>query len=130
MQDAAANYDGMSDIDIYLTDYKEYTVGGVSFGASDIKASGEEAMADMCDRMLAAMEENYESIGLGMLFAKVSNISGNADESQAYMVAYPESARMLLDACFGNYDGKYFVFKENMSRKKVLIPALTAELEK
>lgn len=130
MQDAAANYDGMSDIDIFLTDYKEYTVGGVSFGASDIKASGEEAMADMCDRMLAAMEENYESIGLDMLFAKVSNISGNADENQTYMVAYPESGRILLDACFGNSDGKYFVFKEYQSRKKDVIPALTAELEK
>ena len=87
-------------------------------------------MADMCDRMLAAMEENYESIGLDMLFAKVSNISGNADENQTYMVAYPESGRILLDACFGNSDGKYFVFKEYQSRKKDVIPALTAELEK
>ena len=129
MQDAAANYDGMSDIDIYLTDYKEYTVGGVSFGAGEIQVSNEEAMAGMCDRMLAAMEENYETIGLDMLFVKVNN-NNDADENQVYMVAYPESARMLLDACFGNYDGKYFVFKENMSRKKVLIPALTAELEK
>lgn len=130
MQDAAANYDGMSDIDIYLTDYKEYAVGGVSFGSSDMKASGEEAMAEMCDRMLAAMEENYETIGLDMLFAKVNNISGNAEENQTYMVAYPESGKLLLDACFGNYNGKYYVFKEYQSRKKNIIPALTAELEK
>ena len=130
MQDGAANYDGMSDIDIFQLDYKEYVVGGVSFAASEIMASGEEAMAEMCDRMLSAMEQNYEIIGLDMLFAKVNNISGNADENQAYMVAYPESGKLLLDACFGNYDGKYFVFKESMSRKKNLIPALSAELEK
>lgn len=129
MQDAAANYDGMSDIDIYLTDYKEYTVVGFSFGVSDMKASGEAAMADMCDRMLAAMAENYESIGLDMLFAKVSNISGNADENQTYMVGYPETAAALLEACFGNRNGDYFVFKDYQSRKKAIIPALTAALE-
>ncbi len=129
MQDAAANYDGMSDIDIYLTDYKEYAVAGVTFGASDIKASGEAAMAEMCDRMLAAMEANYETIGLDMLFAKVSNISGNTGENQTYMVAYPETAVALLNKCFGNLDGKYFVFREYQSRKKAVIPALTAALE-
>lgn len=129
MQDAAANYEGMSDIDIYLTDYKEYAVAGISFGASDMKASGEAAMAEMCDRMLAAMAENYESIGLNMLFAKVSNISGNAEENQSYMVGYPEAAAALLEKCFGNRNGDYFVFRDYQSRKKTIIPALTAALE-
>lgn len=129
MQDAAADYSGMSDIDIYLTDYKEYAVAGVSFGSSDIRASGEAGLAEMCDRMLAAMEENYEEIGLDMLFAKVSNTSGDAGENQTYMVGFPEKAVALLDRCFGNRDGKYFVFKEYQSRKKAIIPALTAVLE-
>ena len=130
MQEAAANYDGMSDIDIYMTDYKEYTAGGVSFGVGEVQVSGEKAMAEMCDRMLAAMEENYEAIGLDMLFVKVNNLNEDGSENQAYMAAYPESARLLLDACFGNYDGRYFVFREKLSRKKTIVPALTAELEK
>ena len=129
MQEAAANYEGMSDIDIYMTDYKEYTAAGLSFGVGDIRANGEAAMAQMCDRMLAAMAEHYESIGLDMLFAKVNNVSGDDGENQSYMVAYPEAAQALLRQCFGAFDGKYLVFREYQSRKKAIIPALTAALE-
>ena len=129
MQEAAANYDGMSDIDIYMTDYKEYTAAGLSFGVGDVRANGEAAMAQMCDRMLSAMAEHYESIGLDMLFVKVNNVSGNEGENQSYMVAYPETAQALLGQCFGDFDGKYLVFREYQSRKKAIIPALTAALE-
>ena len=129
MLDASANYEGMSDIDIFMLDYKEYAAAGVSFGMADAKACGEEEMAKLCDRMLAAMQENYDAIGLDMLFAKVNNISGNDGENQSYMVAYPESAQTLLDHCFGGADGDYYVFGERQSRKKHIIPALTAALE-
>ncbi len=130
MLTAFSNYDGMSDLDIIQLDYKEYTAGGVSYGVGVLKADGEDAVRALSGRMQSALAENYDAIGLDMLYVIVCNIREDSDEIQNYMAAYPASAGALLEQCFGcEADEAGYPFPDGMSRKKMLIPALTAALE-
>ena len=46
------------------------------------------------------------------------------------MVAYGSGAEDLLQEIYGNYDGvRFFVFKENLSRKADVVPAISAALQ-
>lgn len=130
MLKAFSNYDGMSDLDIIQLDYKEYTAGGVSYGVGVLKADGEDAMRALSERMQSALAENYDAIGLDMLYVIIANIRENSGEIENYMAAYPASAGALLEQCFGcEADEAGYPFPDGMSRKKMLIPALTAALE-
>lgn len=130
MLKAFSNYDGMSDLDIIQLDYKEYTAGGVSYGVGVLKADGEDAMRALSERMQSALAENYDAIGLDMLYVIIANIREGSGEIENYMAAYPASAGALLEQCFGcEADEAGYPFPDGMSRKKTLIPALTAALE-
>ena len=130
MAEAEMSYEGLSDKEIFLSDYKDYEIGGKTFGMASLDAYGEEKTRDLAERMVKVMEENYAEMGLDMLFAKVSNAKEDSDENMMYMVAYGEGASELLLKSFDcTQDGDLFIFKENLSRKKQIIPAMTTVLE-
>ena len=126
MTEAKLSYDGMSDWEIFKSDYKEYDVEGVTFGIADVNIFGEEEVRKMADKMLLSMEENYASTGLNMLFAKINNKNSDSSENQTYLVAYGSGAEDVLNEAMGHFDGsKYFVFEGVLSRKAHIVPALT-----
>lgn len=130
MAEAEMSYEGMTDKEIFLSDYKDYDIGGKTFGMASLDAYGEKNVRDLAERMYKVMEENYGEMKLDMLFAKVSNAKEDSGENMMYMVAYGEGAGELLLKSFEcTQDGNLFVFKENLSRKKEIVPAMTAVLE-
>ena len=129
MAAAVASYGGMTETEIFRSDYKEYDESGVRFGIADVNAYGEEAVRAMTDRMYAVMEADFDSMGLDMLFLIVNNKDEDSGENMMYMAAFGGDAPDVLQEAFGNFDGtRYFVFKENLSRKTDVVPALAAVL--
>ncbi len=130
MARASLNYDGMTDLEIYRSDYKEYEAGGTRFSVGVVNVFGEEEMLKMADRIKSAMDENQAESGMDMLFAMIINKNESDSENHMCMVASGDGAEMLLQKIFLNDDGSgHFIFKESSSRKKVIVPAITEALE-
>ncbi len=131
MERASTSYGNMSIREIFYSDCKEYEIEGKRFAIAEASAYGEEAVRKMTDSLYSFMEENYQSLGLDMLFAKVSNKNSSGDENMMYMASYGEGAAELLEEALGHYDGeKYFIFREGLSRKRSVVPAITDVLKK
>ncbi len=131
MAEAIADYGDMTEEEIFYSDYKEYEEAGVKFGIADVNAFGEEAVREIADRMYTFMEENYESMNLDLLYVKINNKGDDENENMMYMLAYGEESVDVLQEAYDLYDGeRYFIFKDNLSRKKDVVPAITAVLEK
>ncbi len=130
MIDASINYDGMTNLEIYRSDYKEYEAGGTSFSIGVVKVNGEDEMLKMADRMKSAMKESQAETGMDMLFVMVTNKNESDSENHMCMTALGDGAEMLLQKIFLNDDGSgHFIFKEDCSRKKDIVPAITEALE-
>jgi manganese-dependent inorganic pyrophosphatase len=131
MAEAIADYGDMTDEEIFYSDYKEYTVGDYSYGIADVVAFGEDNVRAMADRMYEVAVAKYADSGLDFLYAKVKNEGDNDSENKMYTVAYGEGAVEVLQEAIGGYDGsKYFIHEKSQSRKKVMVPAIDAVLEK
>ena len=130
MAQAGASYGEMTDDEIYFSDYKEYEAGGVKFSIGDVNAYGEESVKEMASRMYEVMEALNDSSDSFLRFAKINNKKEDTSENKMYMVAYGKDAEDLLNQIYGNYDGsRFFVFKEYLSRKSEIVPALSNALE-
>ena len=84
----------------------------------------------MADRMYEVMKAQNDSSDSFLRFAKINNKKEDESENMMYMVAYGKEAEELLKQVYDNYDGsRFFVFKEYLSRKSEIVPALSAALE-
>ena len=109
MEEAAYNYDGMTDAEILLSDYKDYEIG-----------------------------EHLIGFGSDMIFAKIDNLIPNTDKSESaspymeegtYFIYYGEGTKALAESIFGTSlrDGVTYT-KENLSRKQI-VPLMTEKLK-
>lgn len=127
---AKLSYDGMTDEEIFLNDYKEYEAGGTKFSIGCIAVYDEESAKAMAERMKKTVPSALKSAGMDMAFAQISVHHDDIDIN--YIVPSDEEASQVLEAAFGDkavFDGVSYVFRPGMSRKKVLVPAITGVLE-
>ena len=130
MAAALASYGDLTDWEIFQSDYKEYEAGGVRFCVGDVNACGEDRVRELAALMARIMADNYDAMGLDMLFTVVNNKGGDESENRMYMAACGPGAEELLQEIYGNGDGAgFFVFRENLSRKADLVPAISAALQ-
>ena len=133
MEDAATDYTGMTDAEIFLSDYKEYEISGhqLGFGSLVCKQSQMEAFID---RMLAVMPEVMRQKGRQMVVAKIDNMVENTGDDRAerpyvengtYFIYYGEGAKQMAEAIFGASlrEGVCYT-AENLSRKQI-VPRIT-----
>ena len=129
MEEAAMNYDGMSDGEILLSDYKDYEIGGkaIGFGSLTCKAS---EMEGFITRMLTAMPQVLSESGRDMLFAKIDNLVPNPDagstdipfvQDGTYFIYFGEGTQAVAEAIFGPSlrEGVTYT-QENLSRKQIV----------
>ncbi|MBO4500052.1 MAG: DHH family phosphoesterase [Bacteroidaceae bacterium] len=139
MSEASNNYYGMSDIDIFLSDYKEYdNIGGkaIGIGSLDCKAS---EMEDFINRMLAVMPQVMNDKNLDMLFAKIDNKVPNPDESNpddlfvddgTYFIYCGEGSQTVADSIIGPSLREGVAYsKEKISRRQI-VTMLTELMER
>ena len=129
MAEAANNYDGMSDSAVFVSDYKDYEMGGKAIGIGSLNCKADEA-DDFLNRMLAVMPAVLRDNGLDMLFAKIDVHVPNPDQSDPdtpyvddglYFIYYGEGAQAVAEAIFGPSLRPGVTYnKEHLSRKQIV----------
>ncbi len=127
---ASISYDGMTDEEIFFSDYKVYEAGNKKYGIGCINAYDEATAADLTARMLRFLPSAKTTEGLDMAFAQISIFHDGI--SINYIVPSDEAAFEILKTAFedrGTFDGTVCRMEPGMSRRKVLVPAITDLLE-
>lgn len=125
MSDAASSYLGMSDEEIFLSDYKDYNdIFGYNIGVTCVN-SRTDNHDDICSRMLAIMPQILIDYGRDMVFA----IVGNAQNEYTDILYYGEGAKATAESAFGQSSGNRIRVQGMMSRKKDFIPKITEVLQ-
>jgi manganese-dependent inorganic pyrophosphatase len=129
MEEASYDYDGMTDSEILLSDYKDYEIGSHLVGVGSLVCKKTE-MDAFISRMLAVMPEVMKQKGRDMIFAKIDNLvpnpdtSGNASpfvEEGTYFIYYGVGTKELAEAIFGPSVREGVTYtKENLSRKQIV----------
>ena len=129
MTEAANNYDGMSDSAVFVSDYKEYEIGGKAIGIGSLECKADNA-EDFVSRMLAVMPVVLSDNKRNMLFAKIDILVPNPDESDLdtpyvedglYFIYYGEGAQAVAETIFGSSLREGVIHsKEHLSRKQIV----------
>ena len=130
MYKALLSYEGMTDEEIFFSDYKEYEIGGRRISVGCINAYDEETAKDLAERMKAVMPLTLSATGMDMSFAMISIL--HDDLSVSYLIPSDDMANAVLEAAFGDtsaYDGTSYRLEPSVSSKSVFIPAVTDVLE-
>ena len=129
MAEAANNYDGMSDSAVFVSDYKDYEIGGKAIGIGSLECKANEA-DDFVSRMLAVMPAVLSDNKRDMLFAKIDVLVPNPDQSDPdtpyvedglYFIYYGEGAQAVAETIFGPSLREGVTYsKEHLSRKQIV----------
>ncbi len=124
------SYKGMTEEEIFFSDYKEYETDGHKYSIGCIEVYDEDAIKKMADRIKTVVPSTLKSTGMEMAFAQINVY--HDDISITYIVPSDEAAGEVIKSAFGDkavFDGTSYVFNPGMSRKKVLVPAITEVLK-
>ena len=123
----ALSYEGMSNEEIFFSDYKEYEVSGVKFGIGMVAVIDEDHAKEMAERMKEAIPKCLESSKMDLLYAEVGIREG--DEKTDYIVSADGRSREVFEAAFpkcDEFDGTSYIFRNGgLGRKSKLVPGLT-----
>ena len=120
---AGKDLSGMSDEDIFLADYKGYTIEGVLLGIGNLDSKGDATEDAFLDRILAVMPAVLQEKGLAMIFGKAEIGKGT------YILYAGEGAQAVAEKAFGPSlrDGVIHS-EENLGRKTHVVPMITEAL--
>jgi manganese-dependent inorganic pyrophosphatase len=126
IHERAMSYDGMSDMEIMFSDYKEYEASGVKYGIGLINSTNEETSKELAERMKNVAEEAMASRDVQYMFASVGIREG--DVKTDYIVPMSEESKELMEAAFPHYDeydGTSYIFRNGgLGRKSKFVPGL------
>ena len=138
MIEASYNYDGMTDAEIFISDYKDYEVNGHHFGIGNVTVKQAE-VEDMLDRMLAVMPEVMILKDRQMLFGLIDVMIPNPDfnntakpyvKQGSYLVYYGDGTQEVAEAVIGQSIREGVTYSpKNLSRKGNIVPGITKQLE-
>lgn len=120
----------MTDEEIFFNDYKEYEAGGRHYAIGCIEVYDETDAKNMAERMKPIVPASLKTTGMDMAFAQVSVYHDGI--SINYIVPSDDTAAEVLETAFGEKavsDGTSYILKPGVSRRKVLVPAITDVLE-
>ena len=130
MFQASLSYDGMTDEEIFFNDYKEYESNGTKYAIGCINAYDEESAKDLAKRIKKILPTAQTSKGMDLSFAQIRIFHDNI--SITHLVPSNEAAKEVIKNAFGNdavYDGISYRLEPSISRKQVLVPAITEILQ-
>ena len=134
MEEAQSNYDGMSDYDIFISDYKDYDMSGIPVGIGCVEWKDYASMDAFINRMLAVMPEAMVKKERTMMFCMATRYEANPDPYSAdkviplgtYILYTGEGARELAEQAFGESLRDGVCYSETrLSRKSDVVPLFT-----
>ena len=126
LHEKSMSYEGMSDEEIFFSDYKKYEASGVSFGIGLVNSIDEETSRQLADRMKAIADQLCAEAGVDLLYASVGIREG--DLKIDYIIPLNEySGQMMQDAFpdYDEYDGTSYIYRSGLGRKSKFVPGLT-----
>lgn len=134
------SFDGMTDEEIFLSDIKEYDIGGVSLGVTSLDANEKMHIDELCKRMRGVMPAIQQRLGVQMLFAKIEEKFTHPDILDetgvptvsyiTHFLYYGEGAKAVAEAAFGeSTHDNCIVLNRKLNRKADVIPGITNVLE-
>lgn len=141
---ALDSFDGLSDEEIFLSDIKSYTIGGVKLAVTSLDANEKMHIDELCQRMHAVMPSIARQLDVRMLFAKMEESLKDPDgnyildsegnhQYATHFAYYGEGAREVAEAAYGTSATDHtdcIVISRKLSRKTDIVPDLTRILEK
>jgi len=126
----ALSYEGMTDEEILFSDYKEYEVAGVKFGACIVNAIDDESAKELAERMKNVLPEAIKTKDVDLLYASVGIREGSVKTD--YIIPCEGQSRDVFEAAFpngGEYDGTSYIFRDGgLGRKSKFVPGMTEYL--
>ena len=130
MYKASLSYEGMTEEEIYFSDYKEYSAGGRTYSIACINVYDDESAVAMAERMKAILPGVLVSTGTDLAFVQIGIL--HDDLAITYLVPSDEAADEIIRTAYGDravFDGTSYRLEPGISRKKELVPAITDILE-
>ncbi len=126
MKTAKESYEGMTDTDIYFSDYKEYTVNGITYAIPTLRADNAQLAVNLGRRMKPIMAKQYATGSYGFIFTKIKDDRLDT----AYLFVCGDGAEEVCRQAFPNcsFHGEYLTVKPSISRKSVMVPAINSVL--
>ncbi len=123
MRKARSSFEGMTDEEILLSDFKEYEIEGVRLGIGSVFASKELGLEELCLRMRAAMPAVREKRGLDMVFMML----GDRDANVSHIPFCGEGAKEVAEYGFQSTAtaDNCIISTYISSRKAQFVPAVT-----
>lgn len=127
MVDSLASYTGMTDEEIFFSDYKDYSTEsiGCDVGIGVINSLNETTQTGLRNRMLAYMPTALALKQRKMVFAMILNKSDNYTD----IIFYGEGAKEVAEKAFGTSANGYIRYQGQMSRKNDFVPAISKILQ-
>ena len=130
MEEAVYDYSGMTDEEIYISDYKEYNLDSYKVGIGCM-ADKENDIDNFINRMLAVSPDVMKEKGCDMLFAVIDKRVPNPDPAKAkfkpfilggfYFIYYGEGTKDVAVSIFGPSLREGVIFVEtNMPRGQIV----------
>lgn len=119
------SYEGMTDEEILLSDYKEYEASGVKYGMALVSAFDEEIAADLSERMKATMAASAEKLDVDLLYTTVGIREPGLTAD--YVIPLDERSEETLKAAFPDYDeynGTAYIYRSGLGRKTIFVPGM------
>lgn len=137
---ALGSFIGMTDEEIFLSDLKQYEIGGVKIAVTSLDANDMMHIDELCERMRAVMPAIQQKLGVQMVFAKMEEgfkSSDKFDETGApattyitHFSYYGDGAKEVAEAAIGKTThDNCIVLDKKLNRKADVIPAITKVLE-
>lgn len=133
MAEATYDYTGMTDVEIFLSDYKEYDHNGLLFGFGCLNCKHDE-MPSFIDRMLAVMPEVMQLQRCQMILAMIDNLVENTGEDRhehpyvrdgIYLLYYGEGSKAVAEKLFGPSLREGVCYDATGLSRRTMIPIIT-----
>ncbi|MBP3227165.1 MAG: DHH family phosphoesterase [Bacteroidaceae bacterium] len=128
MRRARTSFDGMTDEEILLSDFKEYDIEGLRVGIGSVFASERLGVEELCQRMRAVMDGVRTAKGLDMVFMML----GDRQADVTHVPFCGDGARQVAELAFGASatPDDCIVTRYISSRKAQFLPAITEGISK
>lgn len=112
--------------EIFLQDFKKFSVGSTYIGVGQINIMGKDVVASVREKLIPYLELSLEREKLDIIYFMLTDIF----EETTYMIYVGNSAKNVLSVAFKNaiFDGETAVLKNVVSRKKQVVPSLISAI--
>lgn len=122
---AGSNISEKSAKELFMGDYKRFSMGDVTFGIGQVSCMDSDELAQVKKKIFNYMKEQYKVLGVDMIFFMLTDMMLPGTE----LLCVGEGAAELVEDALGvkPTDGS-FILPGVVSRKKQLIPKLMMEI--